>query len=114
MNINWRVRIKNKAFWLALIPAVLLFHGIADETLFHIVADHGAGEHPVPQRHQAAVDVFCRLNQVKSHVGNFLISGQVEITVGLRDFFVDLLIHFHHPGLLYPGKGRLSISENLF
>ena len=24
MNINWRVRIKNKAFWLALIPAVLL------------------------------------------------------------------------------------------
>ena len=24
MNINWIVRIKNKAFWLALIPAVLL------------------------------------------------------------------------------------------
>ena len=24
MNINWRVRIKNKAFWLALIPAGLL------------------------------------------------------------------------------------------
>ena len=24
MNINWRVRIKNKSFWLALIPAVLL------------------------------------------------------------------------------------------
>lgn len=24
MNINWRVRIKNKAFWLALIPALLL------------------------------------------------------------------------------------------
>ena len=24
MNINWVVRIKNKAFWLALIPAVLL------------------------------------------------------------------------------------------
>lgn len=24
MDINWRVRIKNKAFWLALIPAVLL------------------------------------------------------------------------------------------
>ena len=24
MNINWRIRIKNKAFWLALIPAVLL------------------------------------------------------------------------------------------
>ena len=25
MNINWQVRIKNKAFWLAIIPAVLLF-----------------------------------------------------------------------------------------
>lgn len=24
MNINWIVRIKNKAFWLALIPSVLL------------------------------------------------------------------------------------------
>lgn len=24
MNINWIVRIKNKAFWLALVPAVLL------------------------------------------------------------------------------------------
>ena len=24
MNINWRVRIKNKAFWVALIPALLL------------------------------------------------------------------------------------------
>ena len=24
MNINWTVRIKNKTFWLALIPAVLL------------------------------------------------------------------------------------------
>ena len=25
MKINWIVRIKNKAFWLAIIPAVLLF-----------------------------------------------------------------------------------------
>lgn len=25
MSINWKVRIKNKAFWLAVIPAVLLF-----------------------------------------------------------------------------------------
>lgn len=25
MKINWKVRIKNKNFWLALIPAVLLF-----------------------------------------------------------------------------------------
>lgn len=24
MNINWKVRIKNPAFWLALVPAVLL------------------------------------------------------------------------------------------
>ncbi len=24
MNINWKVRIKNKTFWLSLIPAVLL------------------------------------------------------------------------------------------
>lgn len=24
MNINWKVRIRNKTFWLALIPAVLL------------------------------------------------------------------------------------------
>lgn len=24
MNINWKVRIKNKAFWLSIIPALLL------------------------------------------------------------------------------------------
>ncbi len=30
MNINWKVRIKNKAFWIALIPAlVLLIQGVA-------------------------------------------------------------------------------------
>ena len=25
MNINWKVRIKNKNFWIAVIPALLLF-----------------------------------------------------------------------------------------
>lgn len=29
MNINWTVRIKNKTFWLALIPAVLLLIQVA-------------------------------------------------------------------------------------
>lgn len=30
MNINWKVRIKNKAFWIALIPALILFvQGVA-------------------------------------------------------------------------------------
>lgn len=30
MNINWKVRIKNKAFWIALIPAlILLVQGVA-------------------------------------------------------------------------------------
>lgn len=24
MNINWRVRVRNKSFWIALIPAILL------------------------------------------------------------------------------------------
>lgn len=27
-NINWIVRIKNKAFWVALIPAVFLVSGV--------------------------------------------------------------------------------------
>lgn len=25
MKINWKIRLKNKAFWLAVIPAILLF-----------------------------------------------------------------------------------------
>ncbi len=29
MQINWKVRLKNKAFWLALIPAVLLLVQVA-------------------------------------------------------------------------------------
>lgn len=40
MSINWRVRIKNKTFWLALIPAVLL---LAQQVagLFGIALDFG-------------------------------------------------------------------------
>lgn len=29
MNINWKVRLKNKTFWLSLIPAVLLLVQVA-------------------------------------------------------------------------------------
>ena len=29
MNINWEVRIKNKSFWVALVPAVLLLVQVA-------------------------------------------------------------------------------------
>ncbi len=40
MSINWRVRAKNKTFWLALIPAVLL---LAQQVagLFGIALDFG-------------------------------------------------------------------------
>lgn len=40
MSINWRVRIKNKTFWLALIPAVLL---LAQQVagLFGVALDFG-------------------------------------------------------------------------
>ncbi len=40
MNINWIVRIKNKNFWIALIPMILLLiQAIAD--VFGIVLDFG-------------------------------------------------------------------------
>lgn len=35
MNINWKVRIKNKLFWISLIPAVLMF-AVAVGNLFGI------------------------------------------------------------------------------
>lgn len=40
MSINWKVRIKNKSFWLALIPAVLL---LAQQVagLFGVALDFG-------------------------------------------------------------------------
>lgn len=40
MSINWKVRIKNKTFWLALIPAVLL---LAQQVagIFGIALDFG-------------------------------------------------------------------------
>lgn len=41
MNINWKVRIKNKYFWLALIPAVLiLIQAVA--SVFGYTLDLGA------------------------------------------------------------------------
>ena len=40
MNINWKVRFKNKAFWVALIPALLLLiQGVA--SLFGFTIDLG-------------------------------------------------------------------------
>ena len=37
MKINWIVRIKNKAFWLAIIPAVLLLiQAVADVVGYHL------------------------------------------------------------------------------
>lgn len=40
MNINWKVRVKNKAFWLAIIPAALL---LAQQVaaVFGVVLDFG-------------------------------------------------------------------------
>lgn len=40
MNINWKVRAKNKTFWLALVPAVLL---LAQQVagLFGVALDFG-------------------------------------------------------------------------
>ena len=40
MSINWTVRLKNKAFWLALIPAVLLLIQAA-AAVFGITLDFG-------------------------------------------------------------------------
>lgn len=39
-NINWRVRLKNKTFWLALIPAVLLLVQVA-ASVFGFAFDFG-------------------------------------------------------------------------
>lgn len=40
MNINWKVRLKNKAFWVALIPAVLLL-ATQVAAIFGIALDFG-------------------------------------------------------------------------
>ena len=41
MNINWKVRIKNKSFWIALIPAVLLLIQVI-AAVFDYTIDMGA------------------------------------------------------------------------
>lgn len=41
MNINWTVRLKNKTFWLSLIPAVLLLVQVA-AAVFGYTLDLGA------------------------------------------------------------------------
>lgn len=40
MNINWKVRIKNKAFWLSVIPALLLIIQVV-ANVFGITIDLG-------------------------------------------------------------------------
>lgn len=40
MNINWNVRLKNKAFWMAIVPAVLLLVQVV-ASVFGFTLDFG-------------------------------------------------------------------------
>lgn len=44
MKINWKVRIKNKLFWLSLIPALLLVIQIVASWFGHSIAADAIGE----------------------------------------------------------------------
>lgn len=44
MKINWKVRVKNKLFWLALIPAVLLVVQVVAEPLGYTIPIDVIGE----------------------------------------------------------------------
>ena len=43
MGINWKVRLKNKAFWVAIIPALLLAQGMTENQVGQITAIIMAG-----------------------------------------------------------------------
>jgi len=58
MNINWKVRLKNKSFWLALIPAVLLLVQVV-AAVFGYTLDLGdlGSDHGGHQRQRPGVDL---------------------------------------------------------
>ena len=61
-----------------LLAAVLLSDGAGDQTLFDVVADHGAGHLHRHDRGEDIVDILGDLLKVEAYVWNFVIQGESE------------------------------------
>ena len=61
------------------LPVVLLFDGVAQKVLFHIVGDHGPGEGSAAHGLQVFVHIFGHLLQIEPHVGDLVIFRQRKV-----------------------------------
>lgn len=86
MNINWKVRFKNKAFWLGFIPAILiLIQAVGQLFGYHLVLDNI--EHNLVNVVEAVFAVLAVLGIVVD-----------PTTIGLSDGFYGL--QYTAPGII--------------
>ena len=76
-----------------LIYIVPLLYGIVDDSLFDIIADHGAGHIFKAQWAEALVDILGCLLQIKSLIGEFMIPWETKSTYGAGKYVCNLHIH---------------------
>lgn len=91
MNINWKVRFKNKAFWLGFIPAILiLIQAVGQLFGYHLVLDNI--EHNLINVVEALFAVLAVLGIVVD-----------PTTLGLSDGFYGL--QYTAPGIIEEVEG---------
>ena len=83
-----------------LIPAVLLLHRIGYQPFLYIVADHGAGDGVVLNGSQIFADVFGCLLQVKTHIGDLAVAGELEVLDAGGNPVFGFLFHKISPQVL--------------
>ena len=72
---------------------ILLFNGICDQSLFHIVSDHRTGHILKPQRADALIHIFGCLLQIITHIRDLMIPWETKSTYGAGKRVSDLFIH---------------------
>ena len=76
-----------------LIRRILLLDWIGEQSLLHIIADHGTGHILKPQVSDALIYIFGCLLQIKTHIRDLMVSRETKSAHGAGNCVCHLLIH---------------------
>ena len=76
-----------------LIPVIKLFHRTFDQSLLHIVADHGRRDGNALERSQAICHILSGLFQIEPHIGDLMKARETKRAHGAGKLVSDILIH---------------------
>ena len=76
-----------------LVRRILLMDWICDQSLLHIIADHGTGHILKAQVSDALIYIFGCLLQIKTHIRDLMVSRETKSAHGAGNCVCHLLIH---------------------